>query len=628
MRLSRLSAVAVACLVLCASRAAAQSSAAKPKAPPDAADKDKAAVRNKASAGAEAERTREARQEQARSLLFSLSGEARGFRDQTLRARSLARIADALWPVAAEQGRVLFREAWDAAGRAERERADDGRRPDLRMYVLTLAARRERPLAEEFLQKLKAERAEMDAATPADKRPSQESLWALPEAAEKRLALASNLLGAGDTERALQFADPVLGGVTISTIDFLTMLRDKDASAADRRYAAMLSGVASNPLADANTVSLLSTYLFTPHLYVVFNREGAAETSSWGRSFPPPNVEPRLRAGFFQMAAAVLLRPQPPPEQDRSSAGMVGRYLILKRLMPLFEQYAPPDVALAVRGQFESLHAQVSDDVRRGDDDWVKKGIAPETTPADRRQSLLDEIERARTSGERDEIYFRLALLALSDNDVKAREYVGKIDELSFRRRAQAWVDWGLALRAVEKKQVEAALELAEGGELTRIQRVWLLARAAGLLAKTDRDRAQSLIDDARSEARRIERLDPERPRGLLAVANAQRLVEPSRAWDAIADAVEAANSADGFTGEDGLIASDVNSKGRIMMKTDSAPDFDVAGVFGEAAGSDLERAIQLARGFKGEAPRTSAVIAVARAVLGERPAPRAASKD
>lgn len=619
MRPSCLSAVAAACLVLCAGPAAAQTSAAKPKATPGATGLDKT------SAAAEAERAREARQEQARSLLFSLSGEARSFRDQTLRARSLARIADALWPVAAEQGRVLFREAWEAAGRAERESEQP---PDLRRYVLALAARRDRPLAEEFLQKLKAEQQEAEAATSGGGSASHNSLWSLPEASEKRLSLAQNLLGTGDVERALQFADPVLGGVTLSTIEFLTLLRDKDPAAADRRYAAMLSGVTVNPLADANTVSLLSSYLFTPHLFVIFNRAGGADTSSWGRSFPPPKVEPQLRLAFFRTAAGVLLRPPAPPERDRTSAGLAGKYLVLKRLMPLFEQHAPPETAQAVRAQLESLHAQVSDDVRRGDDEWVRKGIAPEPTPADRRQSLLDEVERARTSGERDELYFTLALLALADNDAKAREYVGRIDDLSFRTRARAWVDWALALRAVERKQVETALGLAEGGELTRIQRVWLLTQTAKLLAKTDRDKAQSLLDDARSEARRIDRLDPERPRGLLAVANAQRLVEPSRAWDAVADAIEAANSAEGFTGEDGLIASNVNSKGRLMKRTDSAPDFDVAGVFGEAAEADLERAIQLARGFKGEAPRTSAVIAVARAVLAEKPAPRAEPKD
>ncbi len=620
MRPSSLSAAAFAYLILCAGTAAAQPPAAKPKPTPDAAGRDNAA--------AEAERARAPRQEQARSLLFSLSGEARSFRDQTLRARSLARIADALWPVAAEQGRVLFREAWEAAGRAEREGEGEQTR-DLRRDVLALAARRDRPLAEEFLQKLKAEQQESEAATSADGSPSHKSLWALPEAAEKRLSLASNLLGRGDVERALQFADPVLGEVTLSTVEFLTVLRDKDAAAADRRYASMLAAAGANPSSDANTVSLLSSYLFTPHLFVVFNREGGADTSSWGRSFPPPKVEPRLRLAFFQTAAGVMLRPLAPPEQDRTSAGLVGKYLVLKRLLPLFEQGAPPEVAQAMRGQFESLHSQVSDAARRGDEEWVRKGIAPETPPADQRQSLLDEVERAGTSGDRDELYFKLALLALAEGDAKAREYVSRIDDASFRTRARAWVDWGLALRAVEKKQVETALELAEGGELTRIQRVWLLARAAKLLAKTDRDRAQSLLDDARSEARRIDRLDPDRPRGLLADASAQSLVEPSRVWDAIADATEAANSAEGFTGEDGLLAANVNSKGRIMKRTDSAPDFDVAGVFGEAAGSDLERAVQLARGLKDEAPRTSAVIAVARAVLGEQgPAPRPASKD
>jgi hypothetical protein len=55
------------------------------------------------------------RRARARSLLVSLSTDARTFRDQTLRARSLARIADALWQVDSEQARLLFRKAWEAA---------------------------------------------------------------------------------------------------------------------------------------------------------------------------------------------------------------------------------------------------------------------------------------------------------------------------------------------------------------------------------------------------------------------------------------------------------------------------------------------------------------------------------
>src|SRR5919206_1295750 len=61
------------------------------------------------------------RRARARALLVSLATDARMFHDQTLRARSLARIADALWKVDAEQGRLMFRKAWEAAEVADQE---------------------------------------------------------------------------------------------------------------------------------------------------------------------------------------------------------------------------------------------------------------------------------------------------------------------------------------------------------------------------------------------------------------------------------------------------------------------------------------------------------------------------
>lgn len=93
--------------VLLTCSASAQMPAAKPKPLLDST-----AGGDKAAAKAEADRIREGRRSQARSLLLSLSSEARGFNDQKLRARSLTRIADALWATDADQGRLLFREAW------------------------------------------------------------------------------------------------------------------------------------------------------------------------------------------------------------------------------------------------------------------------------------------------------------------------------------------------------------------------------------------------------------------------------------------------------------------------------------------------------------------------------------
>jgi hypothetical protein len=491
--------------------------------------------------------------------------------------------------------------------------------------VLALAAKRDAQLAEEFLRKLESEQQESKTEPAAGDAPPGGSLWELPDAAEKRLGLASHLLGTGDVKGALQYADPVLGGVTISTVEFLTRLREKDPAAADRRYAAMLAAAGANPLADANTVSLLASYLFTPQTYVIFNSEGGASSSMTRTPQPPPDVSPQLRLAFFQAAGGVLLRPQPPPELDRSTCGVAGKYVALKRLLPLFERYAPPEITAAVRGQFESLNPLVGDGVRRADSEWVKKGIEPERPAGEQERSLLDEIERARTSDGRDQLYFRLAALALDRDDMKAREYAGKIDEGSFRRLAQGWVDWSLAVAYVRKKKVEAALELSKNGELTGIQRVWALTQTAKLLAKTDHDKALSLLDEANTAARRLDRADPDRPRGLLAVAGALRLLESPRAWDAVADAVEAANEAEGFTGADGLLTATINARSQIYIKRDDAPEFDVEGLFGELAGGDFDRAVLLAGRFKGEAPRVNAVLAVARAVLNEKSAPSSA---
>lgn len=599
-------------------------SAQVPEVRPKVPQGDVAAA-EKTAAKAEADRAREGRLLQVRSLLLSLSGEARGFSDRKLRARSLARIADALWDIAADHGRVLFREAWAAAVRADEESRGD---LNLRMEVLAATARRDRQLAEEFLQRMTAEQESSKVEPVSDTPAPGGSIWRLPEAGEQRLGVAQNLLSAGDVDRALQFADPVLNAVTVSTVDFLTRLREKDAGAADRRYAAMLASVGGSALADANTVSALSSYIFTPRTYVVFGSDGQADAFWMNSPLPPARVEPLLRHAFFQTAGAIFLRPQPSPAPG---AGVAAKYAALKRLMPLFQQYAPPDEAGAMRGLFESLGTQVGEDVRPRNDELARKGLDSDVAPAGQERSLLEEAEGAKTSDEGDQLYFRLALLSLGNNDTKALDYVAKIGDSSFRGQARAWVVWGLILKAVEKKRPDDALELAGGGELTHAQRVWVLTQSAKLLAKVDHDRALSLLDKARAEVRLIDRGDAARPRCLLAIANAVRLIDPSQVWGAVSDAAEAANWIEDFTGEGGEITKNLSSKGQILKKTEAAPDFDIRTVFGELAGVDLDHAIQTAQTFKGEAARTNAILSISQSVLSEKtaaaPAPRRATK-
>jgi hypothetical protein len=570
------------------------------------------------------------RRQQARSLLIALSTDARAFHDQTLRARSLSRIADALWSVDTEQGRLLFRKGWEAAENADREsdqklqeqirqqQAKTGRPgysvtlpPSLRREVLRLAARRDRALGEEFLEKLKAEKAE--AATTAKLNPGK-----LNESLSQRLGLAGELLANGDMERALQFADPVLTNVTMETINFLVSLREKDPIAADKRYSALLGLSTTNPQADANTVSLLSSYIFTPRFYLVFTGANMS-TSQMASTFKPAEVSPELRTAFCQAGAAILLRPLPPPGQDAGPAGIDGKYLVIKRLLPFFEQYGPPELAESLRGHMTALNTVISESARRTDDDWINRGVRPEKPPENREQELMNRLANAKTSTERDSIYIQLANNASSDGDMRTREFASKIEDPEVRKEFQAYMDGQLVNYLVRKKQVDPALELIRKGEITHLHRAWALTQIAKFLVKTDRETAIQLVEEAATEARRIDVSDAGRPQALVAVAKALKEVDPARIWDATFDAVKAANSAEGFTGEDGELILQFQSKHQSSVNTNDAPEFDLDGLFKELANQDYERAVELARGFEREGPRAVATISIARAVLETR---------
>src|SRR5215831_10963100 len=134
----------------------------------------------------EAERILKERRDNAQALLISLAADAGRFNDQTLRARTQARIADVLWSADPERARALFRKAWESAEivdqEGQRKMQEDIKQqaaknggsaavtspPNIRGEVLRLAARHERALGEEFLAKLKTEK-QQDATDTADK---------------------------------------------------------------------------------------------------------------------------------------------------------------------------------------------------------------------------------------------------------------------------------------------------------------------------------------------------------------------------------------------------------------------------------------------------------------------------
>lgn len=592
----------------------------------------------KAARNTEPDRAAAQRRALAVSLLLNLATEARSFKDQALRARAQARVADALWTTDAEQGRALFRRAWEAATTADQDalramREDMARQqretggfvmrfpPRLRDEVLRLAAKRDRALGEELLASMKTDQAQ----TASDDDLGPAAPFASNSEASRRLSLARNLLEAGDTERALQFADPVLGPVTMEALNFLSFLRERDAAAADQRYLAMLATAKGDPASDANTVSYLTSYLFTPHLFMRIDREGNFNTSSMGPRTPPTGITPELRGAFFRSAAAIFSRPQLPPEQDTSTCGLVGKYLMLKRLLPLFEQYTGPELTEMLRTHQASLEASVNDELRRKDDDWLRRGIRPEQDQETAENNLQDQIDRAKTAEERDGLYLEMATRALAKDDVRARDIVDKISDSDLRKQAKAYIDAELLMKFVQKKKITEALAILHNGELTHIQRAWANAQLAKLVPKTDRDRINSLIDESLASARRIDGSDADRPRAFLAAANALQATTKERTWETMSEVIRAANGAPAFIGEDGALTFTLRTKSFASINTESANDFDVPGIFGLLAQEDYYRSVELARGFEGEAPRSSAIIAIAQSVL--TPKPKAAAR-
>lgn len=134
--------------------------------------------------------------------------------------------------------------------------------------------------------------------------------------------------------------------VNEKTIGFLSALRAKMPELADQRFVILLARAELDPFSDANTVSGLSSYAFTPGLYVTFSANGSVNWSPAEQPIAAPKLLVNVRSKLFQVAASILLRPLTPPDQDFTSAGRTGKYMVIKRLLPLFDQYAP-NTALA-----------------------------------------------------------------------------------------------------------------------------------------------------------------------------------------------------------------------------------------------------------------------------------------
>ncbi|HKR01041.1 MAG TPA: hypothetical protein VJT09_10230 [Pyrinomonadaceae bacterium] len=640
MRPSHIYSLAIAlCLLATVATGSAQTPAAgqtpavkpSPQKPAKAAKGARAASERPDPAAAERRAT-------AITLAISLAEEARSFRDEQLRARVQMRAADALWATDADQARALFRRAWEAADSADREamrlfeekrRAESGGGgwagagpPNLRGEVLRLVARRDRALGEEFLTKLSEATEQKDQSltitqenAPAPPTVDPENP---PPAVAQRLRIARELLEEGNVEQALAFADKALDIVTTRAMNFLSALREKDQAAADKRFAAMLQRAAADPSSDATTVSVLSSYAFTPFMTLVVRGNGSNHTSQERDKIVAPNMTAELRSAFFRAAAQILLRPIPTADQDRTLAGRSGLFFTIARLLPLFDQYAP-DFSPELRTQMGAVAPDAPERFRTGTDKMLTRGLVPEESERDEGQEALENADRAANPADRDLSYVRAAMVAARKGDMAARDLTDKIQDSDLRKRARAFVDFHLVNEMIERKNSQEALKFARTGELTNVHRVWALTEIARLMKQTNVQNALEVLTEAATEARRIGGTDPDRARALFGVATRMYELDRTRGLELVAEAVRAANSSTGFTGEDAQIVHRFQTPRGTSTTNFDADSFDLNGIFGQLARDDPFHAVELAKSFTAEAPRATATLAIVRALLEQK---------
>jgi hypothetical protein len=613
------------CLISIDFTADAQSSRSKATSQ----DNDKRA-RSKPSLENDSAKLQAARVAFAIQVVSSLAEEARSYKDESLSVRVQARAADVLWNSDPERARALFVRAWDAAQivdkEARRRNQEERQRflskgggtgfipapPNLRAEVLRLAYLRDPSLAESFLAKMEEEnkQEEKDSAT---------NRWdptEPPEATARRLQLARQLLESGETQKAILLAQAGLNRVTSQGIIFLVLLRQKNAAVADQLFNSLLERTSGDPSADATSVSLLSTYVLTPSMFVTSTRNGLL-MNPWTEELPPPQLPPELRAKFFSVAGQVLLRPLDAASLELTSAGPAGTYFTIKRLLPQFEQN-DANMAIALQSKLSTL-GQGSDDVipfsQRG---FVNAGFKSSEKKEDDPEDALSHLDGASTS-QRNHLYAMAARAAAMKNDPKAREFADKIEDGDLYKSVRGFVDFILVSKALASKDSDKALQLVRSGELSHFQRAWAYSEIAALAKPAAPEDSMNLLLEAGREAERTA-TSPESAEAWIAVAKRATEIDPGGKWYKALDAVKAINKVTDYTGEENEISVGFQSQNNIVRMQVATPTISFATLVGKLAEDDIYRAIDIAKNVTSESPRALALLAGARVAFEKRP--------
>ena len=604
--------------------------------------------------GAKAPSTQSKNAERARrtlaiTLLIETADKARTVDDLFYRAKIQTLAADALWPHDARQGRAIFRRAWEAAAasdKADHEEAvnEAGALPgatrkttEARDEVLKVAAKHDARLAELFLRDLARDRDEENAKR--NESPRRTAWRELSASGARRLALADEMLAAGEVRRAVEIAAPVINeGVSASLISFILRLRERSMSDGDTLFRQLLARAAADPQTDANAVLMLSSPFVSPSLLVVVDEFGSLQF----RVLPSPKVYAATKSvftagtwtAFYSLAASVLSRPLP-SRDALTMQDLVARFYATGRLLPFFENSSEPHAAYAPT--LRARHSELFNEIEASRREQVSSQFGVNSmTPAgyvDPLRSQTAELAEASDAAERARIALSIVRTATRNKYWdRARRAAAEIVDAEQRKNALSFIqvhqikDILHAYEDQKEDDFESIAKFVREADVPPFAKAWGFAQTAIIAArKKDSRSAQTvaeLLNEAETQAARtaLGKDEGVAAYGVL-VTIAARLDAP-RAWSLLRELVKAANAVEDFTGDDvslDLITGE--SLADVTMENFSveAEIFRLDGIFATMAHLDFDKALAEARALDGDVPQALATIAVARARLENR---------
>jgi hypothetical protein len=611
-----------------------------------------AATPRKGDAKAQARERRE--RQQAVAALLEVSDGARALEDLDARAEVLSRAADALWPADEPSARAVFRRAWEAATAADladtkrreeelRAKRADGSSPPVtettraRFAALGTLARRDPRMAEKFLGELGPTALDEEddgggvageVVTNENASARREDERALSPRGAQRLRLALDLLERGDPAHAAQVAAPLAAEApTREFLQFLLLLRTRAPREADALYARLLrGGLASG----ANDVLVLSSYVVSPQLIITVSPDASVQLNpQWHANADDAeglSVPANVRRAFFDLAAALLLRPARPASNEREALDEASAlFFAAGRLLPFFERDAPRH-APALRARMEALAAGI-DEARR---ERLSAHMPTESmrlkNPSDPLSRFVEEMSdpvgraerfgmrlRAVSEAARRKLWDRARRLAADTEDADTRrEALALIASYQIKFLEETFAD------AEDESDFERAAAFAREADVPPSVRARGLAQAAEMAArKGKRERASELLEEAVAQALRADKGTGQRLDVLTLLTSTAARLDPARAWELMPEVVREANALDDAPPPPpeaadalaGVLAHNGKPSEEIFDQ------FPPEELFATMARNDFARALTEARALQDGETRALALIAAARPV-------------